>query len=644
MANVNVGTILRVDVGDWQNDEKFNCYPAARDWQWTRDGADIPGAISGTYTVSNADVGRSIAVRETTRFLGENNNGYDLELASPSASATSASHTVTGTPDPTLVFPDNLVYLGAIQAHSSGINYGGLGVAFNSSGTGAQKTLMLKRNLYEAREISLPAPSTNTNYNSLAVPTNLTPSTGLPIDITEGDWAKTFSPSCQLPEMRGMNLIPGTTKMLLSGDIRYQNEPPFAVYWRRPWNLATTGQVEGPVAMYDTNFAPRANTGWICNVPSTPVNGVNYQTALGADVLSGLSGLSIASNWSSGGPSISCFSMAAFDAALARSFTGTATTYTVNTVVLGSEATGKDIRVGDWIVCLKLGHANAITGYTAATRTVTIAGLGDGKWKVANGTVSDITGAGPWTFTLTASGDNPFDVGVGSTITATAGSGNIGTGTVTVTAISENVFTCTATGGAAPVAGTVTFVRQSGALTYVIVPKGDTKQLSYRPFNTPLDDSATGYTPIGINPAINGAVVPNGTKSLLCFGSNADGKYTYGSPGNIEGGIKIWDPENGAKGGHSYPSFGKIWAYNLDELVKVKNGTDGYTALNVKPYGVWNLPKSTLPLMRYIAPRGVTYDPATRRIYVTSGYGEIEGNPFGATVIHVFEVNNAVVA
>jgi hypothetical protein len=648
MANINVGTILKVDVGEWQRADEFLCYPITRTWQWTRDNVDIPGAVSGTYTASNSDIGKTIRFRETTSFLGENNNGSTVESSSPSSNSVSDGHFVSGSAIPTLVFQENLTYLGAINT-SAVTQRGGLGITFNPSGTGTQKTFIAGgqgNQLTQGREFTLPSPSLVTDFSSLPTATAVTP---LNTDITDGGWAKTFSPNCQIPEMRGKHHIPGTTKMLLSGDIRYQNEPAFAVYWRRPWNLPTTGQVEGPVAMYDTNFAPRANTGWICNIPSTLVDGINYQTSLGAEIMSGLSGLSIINNSASAGPSISCFSMSAFDEALARSFTGIATSYTNSTVVLGTEATGKDIRVGDWIVCLKIGNAQRITGWNAGSRTVTITGAGEQQWRVANGTVSDISGAGPWTFTLTTSGSNPFDVRVGSTITATAGTGNIGSGTVTVTAASGNIYTCTATGGAAPVAGAVTFVRQPGDLTYAIVPRGDTKQLSYRPYTAPLDDSIDGYTPIGNNPAINGAVIPNGTKSLLMFGANADGKYSYGSPGDYDDGntLKIWDPENGAKGGHAYPTFGKIWAYNLDELVKVKNGTDGYTALNVKPYGVWNLPKAALTTMRYIRVTGITYDSSTRRIYISGDYPEQDANsggpgPYDPSVIHVFEVTNAV--
>ena len=577
MATVNVGTILTANVGTWNNGENYNCYPQVREWQWTRDGVDIPGMTSGTYTTSNTDIGKTIALRETVRFLGENNDGYSTENTSPRSSSTSAGHNVVGAVDPTLIYADNMVYLGAFTVGNASngsvhLGYGGLGLAFNANGTGSQKTLMWGATsgyIKGAREINIATPSlisTQTYggaYSSLPAAAGINPVSGPISDITEGGYAATGMINSQIPEMRGMLHVNNTTKMLVTGDVRYQNEPPYAAMWRRPWDLSITGQVEGPVTFYDTRYAPRANLGWLCNIPSDPVNGVNYQTALGCDMLSGLSGLSIVANWASASPSISCFKYSDFDVALSRKVTGNAVSNTSNTLVLGSEADGK-VQANDWITCLTLSnYSQKINSYNVSTRTVTVSGT---------------------------------------------------------------PFSTTAT----------------GTLQYFTTPRANCTQLSFRPYTAPLDDSTTGYTPIGTNPFINGAVIPNGTKSLLCFGSNNDGKYTYGAPGLIEGGIKIWDPENGAKGGHAFPSFTKVWAYNLDELVKVKNGTGGYTELNVKPYGVWNIPAPPLYGMRSYQPTGVAYDPSTKRLYITTGWGATEGNPYGGTVVLVYEVTNAV--
>jgi len=81
----------------------------------------------------------------------------------------------------------------------------------------------------------------------------------------------------------------------------------------------------------------------------------------------------------------------------------------------------------------------------------------------ATGSVSTITGTGPWTFTvggMTTVGD----LQVGDTIYATDGVGSFGTGGVTtVTSIvSPTSITATTTGGTGPDGGTVTGITQTG--------------------------------------------------------------------------------------------------------------------------------------------------------------------------------------
>jgi hypothetical protein len=140
-------------------------------------------------------------------------------------------------------------------------------------------------------------------------------------------------------------------------------------------------------------------------------------------------------------------------------------------------------------------------------------------------------------------------------------------------------------------------------------------------------------------------VLPNGTKSLLFIGRSGDGYGIYGTPGNVYGGIKIYDPEAVNQSPHSYPYTGKIWAYNLDELAAVyaSPGTVGFNS--VKPYSVWSF---TLPGAGSFGPRygvGATYDPSTRIIYIAAGvFDTPTGYGFGRVAVHAYLVNNAVVA
>jgi hypothetical protein len=82
----------------------------------------------------------------------------------------------------------------------------------------------------------------------------------------------------------------------------------------------------------------------------------------------------------------------------------------------------------------------------------------------ATGTVGSITGAGPWTFTITGM-TGVGDLAVGDTIYATAGTGSFGSiaGVTKVASIvSSTSITATTTGGTTPTAGTVTGITQTG--------------------------------------------------------------------------------------------------------------------------------------------------------------------------------------
>ena len=82
------------------------------------------------------------------------------------------------------------------------------------------------------------------------------------------------------------------------------------------------------------------------------------------------------------------------------------------------------------------------------------------------GTVGSISGAGPWTFTITGM-TSVGDLEVGDQIYATAGTGSFGStaGVTTVASIvSATSITATTTGGTTPTAGTVTGITQTGLL------------------------------------------------------------------------------------------------------------------------------------------------------------------------------------
>ena len=83
-------------------------------------------------------------------------------------------------------------------------------------------------------------------------------------------------------------------------------------------------------------------------------------------------------------------------------------------------------------------------------------------------------------------------------------------------------------------------------------------------------------------------------------------------------------------GGYNAPPYvAQVWAYNADDLVKVKTGQ--LQPWQVLPYAVWhlNLPFGSTEV------GGVAYDSATQRLFVTQRFGDGE-----KSVIHVYKVNS----
>lgn len=139
---------------------------------------------------------------------------------------------------------------------------------------------------------------------------------------------------------------------------------------------------------------------------------------------------------------------------------------------------------------------------------------------------------------------------------------------------------------------------------------------------------------------VRGVIFPDGTSSVLFVGTTGDpANYCYGQgtsdqslhkkPNPAEpGGQYCYDPTNGSKGEHSYPYQAFVWAYDANDLANVKAGQ--LQPWQVKPYATWHLPGI---YERFDAVQGATYDPQTKRIFVTGMYGDGE-----RPVVHVYEV------
>lgn len=98
-----------------------------------------------------------------------------------------------------------------------------------------------------------------------------------------------------------------------------------------------------------------------------------------------------------------------------------------------------------------------------------------------------------------------------------------------------------------------------------------------------------------------------------------------------------YDPVYGSKGGHSYPYAYQVFAYDVLDLLAVKNGTK--QPWDVTPYGVWDLGFQFAKNVTTIL--GAAYDPASQRIYLSEAGADCPGCCGYLPVIHVYKLNIA---
>jgi hypothetical protein len=140
------------------------------------------------------------------------------------------------------------------------------------------------------------------------------------------------------------------------------------------------------------------------------------------------------------------------------------------------------------------------------------------------------------------------------------------------------------------------------------------------------DNSSAANPVFNMSTQIKGIVFPEGTRSVLFFGMTGLGKPCYGT------GSECNDPDNDSKGTHAYPYSSYVWAYDVSDLISVKNGQKN--PWDIKPYATWTLGFPTSGGKSIV---GAAYDPATQRIYLAQYCTDAECYP----VIHVYSVANA---
>ncbi len=123
---------------------------------------------------------------------------------------------------------------------------------------------------------------------------------------------------------------------------------------------------------------------------------------------------------------------------------------------------------------------------------------------------------------------------------------------------------------------------------------------------------------------IGGLAFPAGSRSVLFFGRHGD-TFCYGT------GEECGDPAESDKGNHAWPYRHQVWAYDAGDLAAVKAGR--VAPWDVRPYATWTLPG--MSDNGSASMRSATYDPTTRRVYLTTVYGD-------APRVHVYQVRTAL--
>lgn len=650
-----------------------------KSYQWFRNGVAISrNASAAVYTAQPADVGTNLTVQETATYWDTQNVTTVTQAASYSVAA--------GTPDPYLVYSENIVYLGSFALSDSQDGPlqtvdGDNGKMMSVNTYNGQATLYIGSTQFgKMAEYVVPPlvdllanPSFNWyNLNQAQFARNqaTTPNRKF-FDPTEGK-------NIQYGVQGGAGFstfwgsLPIASNRLLIGSVNWYTSAQNAAMWTRPQDLTATGQVSGPFYATDpVQDNPRWYNGYICNIPSTLVNGSNYQTLLGGDVISGSYVTSIDANISRG-PTALVWNTSDISTALTKSVTGTVASVqaagAASQYLIGLGASFGFDPTNNYLTIINGSgrlQTNKIVAWNNSTKVATIQRMDGGATIFRSLNITGITLSSPVVVNLSADSGNLYDPG------QAPGYGVTIKNVVGTTQLNNNTYYCIGNGasislyqdvactipvngsGFTPwVSGGTVDVIPTTASTYQVVPKIDGKILlghteymqSYAfPVLSGVYSNATG--PVG-------HFIPNGTKSLIYIGTGGDGEWVYspGAFGFIGTGPLIYDTGTNFAGPHTFPWSTRVWCYNLDDLVAVKNGTrpgngsanwDGaYNAPNqLKPYAVFNL-TIPVPSVSQFMISACAYDPATKRIYV-AGRGSVN---FGRQPIHVYQVTNAVVA
>jgi len=341
-----------------------NAYPVDRRYQWYKGNVAISalnGGIGGAYTPPDPG---EYSVQETAYFPATSNL----------TTVTTANCTITGTRDPNLVYADNLVWEGCFFPPSYYPNPDyvyGYSIAYNAAGNEGAGSLFLNGGgSIGIGEITIPTPSKTSPPTASTIQ-------NIVLDPFEGQYPAGITSGGGIG-MGGLLVDDGKLIMTMNG--AYSVTTSAAWFWRRPLNLSTTGQLEGPFAVADATYRnnPRCYAGYITTVPTA------LQTKLGGTHICGLAAQSIESN-TSDGPAIASFNLSDFTAAAANSKQGSfvAANSTTMTLSSGTSMSGTNNFYNGYWLTTKNGTATdpatntpcgsrVVSGYDGSSKVATI--------------------------------------------------------------------------------------------------------------------------------------------------------------------------------------------------------------------------------------------------------------------------------
>ena len=145
--------------------------------------------------------------------------------------------------------------------------------------------------------------------------------------------------------------------------------------------------------------------------------------------------------------------------------------------------------------------------------------------------------------------------------------------------------------------------------------------LVYNPY--PIGNCGKQSSEFNCTTVITGIAFPEGTSSVLFFGTQGTGPICYKCD---------WDGDGNFHGGYDAPPYhSQVWAFDAAELLKVKQGEK--SPQSVKPYAIWQMDD----IIGSHIINGVAYDAVEQRLYVESNSGE-------TPAITVLQLDTAVVA